>query len=238
MLPTSDQKTAREGEECVDGQSAIRLVIDTYTNFAERLYSRIRFLILRQPFLDEIGQYLPRGGRILDLGCGFGLFSLYFALRAPRCQFTGVDLNDKRIQRAQENSKKLGLSNIHYQVGSALDWHGQEHFDAIYMLDLVHHLPAAEVPHFLEKTSALLKPGGVLLMKEVADRPRYKMLFTLALDRLMVGREPIHYWPPAELARVLEGLGFEVKTHRMTDFLPYPHILYIAKRTNGLPNDS
>ena len=83
-----------------------------------------------------------------------------------------------------------------------------------------------------------LKPGGVLLMKEVADRPRYKMLFTLALDRLMVGREPIHYWPPAELARVLEGLGFEVKTHRMTDFLPYPHILYIAKRTNGLPSDS
>ena len=38
-----------------------------------------------QPFLDEIGQYLPRGGRILDFGCGFGLFSLYFALRSPTC---------------------------------------------------------------------------------------------------------------------------------------------------------
>jgi hypothetical protein len=29
-----------------------------------------------------------------------------------------------------------------------------------------------------------------------------------------------------------------VKTHRMTDFLPYPHILYIAKLTNEAPSDS
>ena len=32
-------------------------------------------------FLEEIEQYLPDHGTILDLGCGFGLFSLYIAAR-------------------------------------------------------------------------------------------------------------------------------------------------------------
>lgn len=217
----------------VDGRSAIRAVTDTYTDLAVRLYSKIRFLILRQSFLDEIGQYLPRNGRVLDLGCGFGLFSLYFALRKPTCRITGIDLSERRIRQARESAEKLSLANVTYHVGSALDGQYGERFDVIYMLDLVHHLPAEKVPAFFEQTRALLKPDGILLVKDVADRPRYKMLFTLLLDRLMVGREPIHYWPPAQLSGQLENLGFSVKTHRMTDFLPYPHILYIARLSGG-----
>ena len=83
-------------------------------------------------------------------------------------------------------------------------------------------------PVFSRKSGTLIKPGGRLILKEVADRPRYKMWFTLLLDRLMVGMEPIHYWSPKEMVLLLEGLGCEVFRHRMTDFLPYPHILYVA----------
>jgi hypothetical protein len=57
------------------------------------------------------------------------------------------------------------------------------------------------------------------------------MAFTLLLDRLMVGREPIRYWPADEFCALLERLGFEVVRHRMRDFLPYPHILYVARRS-------
>lgn len=223
----------RGSDTPVDGRSAIRAVTDTYTNLAVWLYSKIRFLILRQSFLDEIGQYLPRNGRVLDLGCGFGLFSLYFALRKPTCQITGVDLSEHRIRQARESAEKLSLANVTYHVGNALDVQYGERFDVIYMLDLVHHLPAEKVPAFFERTRALLNSDGILLVKDVADRPRYKMLFTLLLDRLMVGREPVHYWPPAQLSGQLEDLGFSVKIHRMTDFLPYPHILYIARLSGG-----
>ena len=122
------------------------------------------------------------------------------------------------------------MSNVEYDVANVLEWHPPEDFDAIYLLDVVHHLPVAEVPRFLRALCKMIKPGGVLVLKEVADRPRLKMLFTLALDRLMVGMEPIHYWSPDELKELLESLGFRVFRHRMTDFLPYPHILYIAHR--------
>jgi predicted RNA methylase len=44
-----------------------------------RLYCFVRFKIIHLRFLEEIEQYLPNEGDILDLGCGFGLFALYIA---------------------------------------------------------------------------------------------------------------------------------------------------------------
>jgi hypothetical protein len=97
------------------------------------------------------------------------------------------------------------------------------------MLDLIHHLPKACVGPFLARVRAHLVPGGVLILKDIENRPRHKALFTAVLDRLMVGMEPIHYWAPAELGAVLGDLGFETVRHRMRDFLPYPHILYVSR---------
>jgi hypothetical protein len=53
-----------------------RRIIDAYDDRIVRAYCRVRFSILRDRFLFEIGQYLPRTGRVLDVGCGFGLFAL------------------------------------------------------------------------------------------------------------------------------------------------------------------
>ncbi len=98
------------------------------------------------------------------------------------------------------------------------------------MLDLLHHLPKDDVAGFLARVRALLAPGGLLLLKDVSNRPWYKRWFTLALDRLMVGMEPIHYWDPDELSDLLTSLGFEVRRHTINDFLPYPHMLYVCSR--------
>jgi 2-polyprenyl-3-methyl-5-hydroxy-6-metoxy-1,4-benzoquinol methylase len=218
-------------------REAVARIIANQRSLIVRLYARIRFLILRQTFLQEIGQYLPRQGRVLDLGCGFGLFSLYFALDAPERRMVGVDLNRDRIEAANECAKKLGVGNVDYTAQNALDWQGHGQFDAIFMLDLIHHLPKEEVEPFLLRVAELLAAGGTLLLKDVSDRPRYKMWFTLLLDRLMVGAEPIHYWPPAELCALVERLGFTVKRHTINDFLPYPHMLYVCTRAGQSRRD-
>ncbi len=212
----------------------IRAIVAGYDSFIIRLYSRIRFIILRQVFLEEIDQYLPKRGRVLDIGCGFGLFSLFFGAVAPDRRLLGVDRNAKRIGHARSTGAKLGLSNVRYEVGDATDWTANESFDAIYVLDLLHHLPTDGVEQFLAELRQGLGPGGVLLVKEVEDRPRWKAWFTLLLDRLMVGlSEPVHYWSVAELRPKIEALGFEVKVHRMRDVLPYPHVLYVCRLPGG-----
>jgi len=205
-------------------------VIRAYDDLVVRAYCWGRFWILRQRFLDEVGQYLPRRGRVLDLGCGFGLFSLYYASVRPEIEIEGIDLNPRRIAMARRAAARLGLGNAHYEVGNATDFRGKRLFDAAYMLDIVHHIPPETVRPLLEQMAKSLPPGGRLLIKDVDARPAWKRRFTHALDWAMDPGRPVRYWPGEELQALLEEIGFTVYRHLMVDFLPYPHILYICER--------
>ena len=205
-------------------------VIRAYDDPIVRAYCWGRFWILRQRFLDEIGQYLPPTGRALDLGCGFGLFSLYYASVRPGLSIEGLDLNPRRIAMARAAAARLGLVNVHYDVGDAIDFRGGRLFDAAYMLDIVHHVPADTVRPLLEQMSKALPPGGRLLIKDVERRPAWKRWFTHALDWVMDPGAPVRYWSADELHALLEQVGFSVHRHLMVDVLPYPHILYICQR--------
>lgn len=213
----------------MDARAAIKSIIDNQPSWIVRAYSRVRFSILHQEILDQIGQYFRARARILDLGCGFGLFSLYYALTGPGRDIVGVDRNAARIDMANSCARALGVRNVRYVAQDALEFRGKESFDAIYMLDLIHHLPREQVRPFLAELRSILGPGGLLVIKDVAHRPHYKRLFTLALDRAMVGlHEAIYYWPPDDLVELVQGLGFDVKRHPIKDILPYPHMLYVC----------
>jgi len=205
-------------------------VIRAYDDWIVRGYCWGRFWILRQRFLDEIGQYLPERGRVLDLGCGFGLFSLYYASIRPGLRLEGFDRNARRIAMARAAARKLGLTNVRYEAGDVMDFRGVEAFDAAYMLDIVHHIPEEEVRPLLEQVAKILPAGGRLLIKDVDRRPAYKRWFTHALDKVMDPGTPVLYWDAEALTRLLGEVGFSVHRHLMVDFLPYPHILYICER--------
>lgn len=212
------------------GFTATRLepIIEAYSSLVVRLYVRGRFHILRSRFLDEIGQYMPETGRVLDIGCGFGLFALYFAKMRPGVDFEGFDYNERRIDDANEAASRLGRSNARFRCGDATKVSVSGSYDAVYMLDIVHHVPRAAVPPLIAAIKRHLRPGGTLLIKDVADKPAYKRWFTWALDKAMDPKTPVSYWNPSELQGLLERHGFTVYQHQMVDYLPYPHILYIC----------
>jgi cyclopropane fatty-acyl-phospholipid synthase-like methyltransferase len=204
--------------------------VEAYDDWVIRTYSRARFLILRQRFLDEIGQYLPRSGTVLDLGCGFGLFSLYYAQILPGLRFHGVDLDARRIRIAREAGRRLGLGNVEYVVSDARDFRAGTEYAGAYMLDIVHHVEPETVRPLLAEIHARLAPGGCLVVKDVDTRPAYKRWFTHALDLLVSPGRPLHYWAAEALQAALEEAGFRVFRHSMVDFLPYPHVLYVCRK--------
>lgn len=207
----------------------IRRIIRAYDDPVVRTYCWLRFGILRQRFLDEIGQYLPATGPVLDIGCGFGLFSLYYAATGPGRLLRGLDLDARRVAMARRAAGRLGLDNVVYEVGDARDFKGDGEVQAAYMLDIVHHIPPASVPPLFGALRGSLPPGGRLLVKDVDTRPAPKRWFTWALDKAMAPRTPVHYWPAEALAARLEAAGFRVYRHLMVDVLPYPHVLYVAE---------
>ena len=218
-------RSKRDSYERVVGR-----IIHAYDSPVVRAYSRCRFLILRQRFLNEIGQYLPDQGSILDVGCGFGLFGCYFATTHPGLEITGFDLDRHRIAMARSASDKLGLRNFSCSVGDAARYTPARRFDGAYMLDIVHHLPRDRVAPLLRGIHESLRPGARLIVKDVESEPAWKRWFTWLLDKAVDPRAPVAYWSAPALTELLREIGFVTFSHAMVDILPYPHALYICQK--------
>jgi 16S rRNA (guanine1207-N2)-methyltransferase len=52
----------------------------------------------------------PARGRVLDLGCGYGVIGLAIAAASPGVVVTGVDVNERAVLLANENAASLGVS--------------------------------------------------------------------------------------------------------------------------------
>jgi len=53
----------------------------------------------------------PEPGRVLDLGCGYGVIGLAVATAVPGSVVTGVDVNERAVLLANENAAALGVAD-------------------------------------------------------------------------------------------------------------------------------
>ena len=53
----------------------------------------------------------PAGGRLLDLGCGWGVIGLALAVATPTADVTAVDVNERALRLAQDNAERLGVAD-------------------------------------------------------------------------------------------------------------------------------
>ncbi len=53
----------------------------------------------------------PASGRVLDLGCGYGVIGLAAAVASPAVSVTAVDVNERAVLLARENAAALGVAD-------------------------------------------------------------------------------------------------------------------------------
>lgn len=59
----------------------------------------------------------PAPGRILDLGCGYGVIGLAVAVAVPGAVVTAVDVNERAVLLANENARALGVADRFLATG-------------------------------------------------------------------------------------------------------------------------
>ncbi len=211
----------------------VKRIVRSYDNLVIRLYTSSRFRIISSRFLSEFSQYMPPHGEVLDLGCGFGLFTIYFAMAFPDVHFTGVDRSRSRINLALKSARSLNVENVDFVCADVRDFRPtHQKYDLILTLDLMHHL-AYEDGDSLTRSICYewLKPAGVFLMKDVTTRPRPMLYFTFILDLLMNPSDAFYYRSVEKWVEMLRLTGFDlVEKHFLWDVLPYPHILLISRK--------
>lgn len=107
--------------------------------------------------MQRIGTWSGHG-RLLDVGCGIGLYSEFW--HAQGMEVTGVDNDADQVSYAARRAKEQGW-NIRYQVasGDRLPFHNRS-FDIVYANSLLEHVEEWE--QCLTEWVRILAPGGLL----------------------------------------------------------------------------
>lgn len=204
-------------------------ILRVYPSWPTRAYLAARLSIIRH-ILTDLLDNLPERGTVLNLGSGIGLFDLYCAHQRPHLRFVGIDLDATRVARARHAAGRLGLVNVEFVHGDVTRDLPDLFPDVVVALDILHHVSPAARSRLLEWSGARLRGGGVLFIKDISTERPWRVTFTKMLDDLMTRRAPTHYFSSVELRQDLSRLGFRTATFHLWDYIPFPHIIYVAHR--------
>jgi len=138
---------------------------------------------LRAPVLHSSIQALqiPSGSQGLDVGCGVGLQTMFFAEAVgPAGHITGLDLSPDFLVYAKDIVKKAGLAErISFREGDVnkLPFEADT-FDWVWSMDLVGYAPIEPLP-LIKELTRVVKPGGsVAILAWSSERilPGYPLL--------------------------------------------------------------
>lgn len=153
----------------------------------------------------------PDGKRILDAGCGDGTCAFILALRFPKIEITGIDLDETRIAKAIQYSRCPHVAfNGKFRVGSITELPA-EAFDIIYCIDVLEHISddARVIQNFYE---ALYSNGTLILHVPLLEQKRY-------LPWLRDWKQEDHVrdgYEKENLRQMIQRSGFTVIESRLT----------------------
>ncbi len=74
-----------------------------------------------QWFLDEYSESFNKPSRVLDIGCGNGVLTCFYARHFSESEVIGIDSSAEALVCAEELSRRLGLTNVRFMNLSFLD---------------------------------------------------------------------------------------------------------------------
>ncbi len=178
---------------------------------ARGLVDRVRDSYIRRLIVRRVPS-----GRLLDVGCGLGLF---LQRMAGEFELYGVDLSDYAIAEASKR-----LPGAHLATGSLTDGGLAREpgfdvtFDVVTAINIFEHLddPAAG----LDAVRFRLRPGGLLVahLPTIGNRVQARM-YAGSYDR-----DPTHIYRPsgAEFSALAERHGFVTSTCSYAPFIGAP----------------
>ena len=212
--------TSMVGSELPSGIPEI-LTAQHLSKIARAMYTSGPFLLRKLqhwrpyicPFESLVG-HVRHGYRVLDVGCGSGLLLSLAAGAGAKFEGLGFDVSRQGIELATRMTRRAASLAPHAKLSfQRLDinaaWPTGE-FDAVFLVDVLHHVPSRNQRAFFQQVVSKVKPGGTLIHKDMCLQPWW-MAQANRLQDLLVARQWINYarvqvveeWATSEGLRVV-----------------------------------
>jgi 2-polyprenyl-3-methyl-5-hydroxy-6-metoxy-1,4-benzoquinol methylase len=230
------------------GAAAVRAVatVSELAAVSRRLYTRgspvlRKFLHLR-PYicpLDRVMAYVPRQSTVLDVGCGGGLLLGLLAELEYEPRGLGFDTSRGALDLATAMAEAVlprrpSASLRFMHLDAEADW-PDERFDVVTLIDVLHHVPVTAQRSVFERACAHVRPGGLLIYKDMSPRPRWRAMMN-SLHDLVVARQWVHYVRPDDVGCWAIEHHFERVAREHVNMLWYGHDLCVFR--NAAPGAS
>ncbi len=114
-------------------------------------FARKRWNYNREVF-EQLCQILPQGGRVVECGCGSGVYASYLSLFG--FDVTGVDAEPQMVEMAREYAKKLRAPTVAFETADILDMSAHYgKFDVTYSSGVLEHFYHDDAVKVLEEQS-------------------------------------------------------------------------------------
>lgn len=92
------------------------------------------------PALNGAHSTLQSGGKVADVGCGYGVSTILMAQAYPKSRFVGFDYHTPSIEWARASAAKAGVSDrVSFEVSSAKEFPGKD-YDLVAFFDCLHDM--------------------------------------------------------------------------------------------------
>ncbi len=175
--------------------------------------------------LETIAQLVPRGARVLDLGCGDG--ELLAHLQAKRgCSGYGVEIADANVLACL----KRGVNVIQLNLDEGLAMFDDASFDVVLQIDTLQHLRNTEV---MLRETARVGRTGIVAFPNFGHWPNR---FSILRGRMPVTRRLPYQWYDTPNIRVTTFMDFEVLALRSGLKIQESFGLHGDRVVRSLPN--
>jgi len=127
-----------------------------YASFVEGNLLRLLIRLARYKF---VARMLKPTDRVLEVGCGSGLGSIFLGQHCA--QVTGLEVKTTEIEEARSINRR---SNVEFKVGDLMDESPRPEWDVVVALDVIEHMPKEDGLKLVEAMARHLKPTGMLVI--------------------------------------------------------------------------
>jgi uncharacterized protein len=106
---------------------------------------------------------VPRKGKILDIGCGYGFMAYMLYFTSDQREITGIDYDEEKIETANHCFSKTPAINFFH--ADVLNF-SFEKYDTIIMADILHYLQPDQQTQVIEKCIVQLNPSGIVIIRD------------------------------------------------------------------------
>jgi len=193
--------------------------------FLERLKINYRPLIC--PF-RELLQLVKPEATVLDIGCGSGQFLTLVAAFTSACKLGGLEINKNLVQQANTLvAKTRKETDIRTFDGDTFPGFLAD-FDTVFLIDVLHHVPASKQKYFLQNIYDGLMPGATLILKDI-DAASLWVYFNKLHD-LILSQEIGHELSVRQAKNLATEIGFQVTGISEKRMFGYPHFTLILNK--------